>query len=56
MKHYVVTRIVINKRGRVISMEKYPVAFETEKEMTRYMNGKWETAENNESFVAIRIR
>ena len=56
MKVYEVTRTIVNKRGRVVLTEKFPVAFENEKEMTKYMNAKWEMAESNESFVAIKIR
>lgn len=56
MKVYEVTRIILNKRGRVVLKEKFPVAFENEKEMGKYMKSKWEMAENNESFTAVEIR
>lgn len=55
MKIYEVTKIVTNRRGRVISKETWTVAFNTIAEMNYYMNGKWSMAEDNESFTAVEI-
>lgn len=56
MKYYEVTRTIINNRGRLIIKEKWPIAFKNEKEMNKYMNGKWEMCEKNESITAIEIK
>lgn len=55
MKHYLVTKTVINQRGRVLSSETWSVCFETIAEMNYYMTGKWSMAEDNEIFVAVLI-
>lgn len=55
MKIYEVTKIVINRRGRIIAKESWTVAFNSVAEMNYYMNGKWTMAEDNESFTAIEI-
>ena len=56
MKIYEITKTTTNRRGRVISIEKWCIGFNTVAEMNHYMNGKWAMAENNESYVAIELR
>lgn len=56
MKVYEVTKIVINRRGRVISKDTWYTAFDTIAEMNRYMNGKWAMAEDNEIYTAVELR
>lgn len=56
MKVYEVTHTICNKQGRLISTEVYPIAFNTESEMSEYMKSKWAMAENNESYVAVEIQ
>jgi hypothetical protein len=56
MKVYEVTKIVINRRGRLISKETWCIAFNTIAEMNHYMNGKWAMAEDNESYTAVELR
>lgn len=56
MKVYEVTKIVINRRGRLISKETWCVSFNTIAEMNRYMNGKWAMGEDNESYTAVELR
>ena len=50
MKFYEVTKIVINRRGRLMSKETWCIAFNTLAEMNHYMNGKWSMAKYNESY------
>lgn len=55
MKYYLVTKTIVNRRGKVLSIESWVICFKTIAEMNYYMNGKWSMAEDNESFVAVQL-